>query len=291
MVSFTSSIRYNTIKRSSLLAGYNSVSSRPAIILPLTRSYAAPAQTNRRAIEGQVSKELAKKKEAARMMKLRAETKTYTNTPLYFDVPTALRFIRASEVGSPVNQTTINMTFRLVAEKGTAMLQGSIPLPKPLRQTKICVFTSDERLAKAAKEAGAHLAGSTEVIEAVKKGEIDFELAFATPDVMGQLGPIARALGPKGLMPNAKRGTVTDAATILEQVREQSGAVTYKQKADTLSVTVGRVNFTDAELARNILTISQHIKNQSKTVKSKKPVLIGKTILSSLRSPGIVISV
>jgi large subunit ribosomal protein L1 len=110
-----------------------------------------------------------------------------------------------------------------------------------------------------AKAAGADLVGEDDLIEQIKQGKIDFDRCIATPDMMGLIGSVARVLGPKGLMPNPKLGTVTmDIAAAVKAAK--AGVVEFRaEKAGLVHVPVGKVNFTPVQLAENIKAVTQAI--------------------------------
>lgn len=238
------------------------------------------------------NRELARKRAARSLAKKRIQAKTPPQkSPLYADLPTALRYLRAAEVGRSNEASTITVTSQIVAEKGTQPLQGAIRFPKPLKDIQILVFTSDAEQAQIAKDNGAALVGGAELIEQIKEGTValgGFNKAFATPELIGSLAPLARSLGPKGLMPNAKKGTVTsDLETALSQ---SLGTMPFKQKSNLLSIAIGRASFSDSEIIKNVIAASQAVKSAATTVKSKKPPIIGETTISSTNGPGFVIS-
>ena len=108
-----------------------------------------------------------------------------------------------------------------------------------------------------AKAAGADIVGSVEIIDDIKAGKIDFDICIATPDMMGIVGQVARVLGPKGLMPNPKLGTVTaDVATAVKNAK--SGQVEYRvEKAGIIHAGIGKISFADADLLKNAIDLQK----------------------------------
>ena len=132
------------------------------------------------------------------------------------------------------------------------IVRGSVVMPNGLGKTvRVAVFTRSERINEA-KEAGADIYGSEDLVEKVKGGFIDFDSCIATPDMMAKLSVLGKVLGPRGLMPNPKLGTVSD--DIAEAVnRVKSGQVEYKvEKAGIIHAGVGKLSFNKDALQENI---------------------------------------
>lgn len=149
---------------------------------------------------------------------------------------------------------TVDLAFRLGVDPRHAdqMIRGSLSLPAGTGKTvRVCVLTSGENLKKA-EEAGADFVGGDDIIAKIAGGWLDFDRMIATPDMMGKLGRIGRVLGPRGLMPNPKLGTVTTDVT--KAVQEQkAGKVEYRtEKTGIIHVPVGKSSFSEADLRKNI---------------------------------------
>ena len=130
-------------------------------------------------------------------------------------------------------------------------LRGAVVLPHGTGKTKkVLVFAKGEK-AQEAKDAGADIVAGKEILEDIKKGWLDFEVMIATPNMMAELGKLGRILGPKGLMPNPKTGTVTmDVAKAVQETK--AGKVTYRtDKEGNVHLPIGRVSFDDAKLVEN----------------------------------------
>jgi large subunit ribosomal protein L1 len=135
------------------------------------------------------------------------------------------------------------------------MVRGITSLPAGTgKDVRVAVICKDDKIAEATA-AGADLAGSVIIIDNIKAGKIDFDVCVATPDVMGMVGQIARVLGPKGLMPNPKLGTVTaDIATAVKNAK--SGQVEYRvEKLGIVHVGVGKISFSESDLQKNAQTL------------------------------------
>lgn len=132
------------------------------------------------------------------------------------------------------------------------MVRGACPLPNGLGKTvRVAVFCKGEKEAEA-KAAGADFVGAEELVAKVKEGFLDFDAAIATPDVMALVGQIGRVLGPRGLMPNAKTGTVTfDVAAAVNEIK--AGRVEFKvDKAGVLHAPLGKVSFGSDKILENL---------------------------------------
>jgi large subunit ribosomal protein L1 len=169
------------------------------------------------------------------------------------------------------------------------MVRGMVSLPAGTgRDVRVAVICKDERVAEA-NAAGADLAGSAAIIEDIKAGKIDFDVCIATPDMMGMVGQIARVLGPKGMMPNPKLGTVTvDIATAVKNAK--SGQVEYRvEKAGIIHAGVGKISFSEKDLHMNAKTLIESV------VKAKpagvKGVYLRKIHVSSTMGPSLKVNV
>lgn len=152
---------------------------------------------------------------------------------------------------------TIELVFRLNVDPRHAdqQLRGAIVLPNGTGKTKkVLVITQGAKVAEA-QAAGADIVGGKEILEDIKKGWFDFDVIVATPDMMGELGKLGKILGPKGLMPNPKTGTVTmNVATAIEEIKK--GKVTYRtDKEGNVAVIIGKKSFDTAKLVENYKTI------------------------------------
>lgn len=222
--------------------------------------------------------------------RLRDEAKRSLELPNAMDIQTAMKYIRAAEVGRPAHATTLTLCMRIVSEKGAAKLSGTCRLPKPLDEEIICVVTNDNALAEEARKAGASIVGGDDLITAIAEGrEPAFDRMYATPEVMSRLTTVARILGPRGLMPNAKRGTVT--SEIGAAISAARGEMSFKQSDTMLLLPIGRASFTDAEIVHNILTATNRVRELLAQSQAAKSGYIGRALLTSTSSPSIAIEV
>lgn len=182
---------------------------------------------------------------------------------------------------------TIDVAFRLNVNPRHAdqMVRGSAVLPHGRgKSTRVLVFAKGEK-ASEAEAAGADFVGSDEIVAKIEDGWFDFDVAVATPDMMGQVGRIGRFLGPRGLMPNPKSGTVTfDVERIVNELK--AGRLDFRvDKAGNIHLPVGRASFSEEQLADNIRSVGETLA-RLKPASSKMPYF--KTIaISSTMGPGI----
>ena len=164
-------------------------------------------------------------------------------------------------------------------------LRGAVVLPHGTGKTKKVLVVAEGEKAQEAKDAGADIVAGKEILEDIKKGWLDFEVMIATPNMMAELGKLGRILGPKGLMPNPKTGTVTmDVAKAVQETK--AGKVTYRtDKEGNVHLPIGRVSFDDAKLVENFNTIYDLIVRLKPT--SAKGIYIKNIAVSSTMGPAI----
>ena len=168
--------------------------------------------------------------------------------------------IELAKKTSTVNfDATVEVAFRLGVDtrKNDQQVRGAVVLPKGTGKTaKVLVFAKGDKAAEA-EAAGADYVGQGEYITKIQQGWFDFDVIVATPDMMGEVGKIGRVLGPKGLMPNPKTGTVTmDVTKAVEEIK--AGKVTYRiDKAGNIHVPIGKVSFENEKLVENFKTIHE----------------------------------
>ncbi|NOZ90670.1 MAG: 50S ribosomal protein L1 [Epsilonproteobacteria bacterium] len=168
------------------------------------------------------------------------------------------------------------------------MIRGSVILPNGTGKTvRVAVFAKDAK-ADEAKEAGADIVGSTELIEQIQEGNINFDTVIATPDMMGTLGRVARILGPKGLMPNPKTGTVTmDVAKAVTEAK--GGKVNFRvDKKGNIHAGIGKVSFGPEKIEENLRTFVEKI-NKAKPAAAKGRYILNGA-LSLTMSPAVTLN-
>lgn len=212
------------------------------------------------------------------------------------DIPAAVTRLKGLEPSLPKGikhckfDQTVELAVRLGvdAKQADQVVRGSIVLPHGIGKSKrVLVFAQGDNLAVAQK-AGADFAGGADLAEKIKGGWTDFDVAIATPDMMGVVGPLGRVLGPRGLMPSPRAGTVTQ--DVANAVREyKAGKVEFR--ADDTGIVhcvAGKLSFGDTQLAENIDALLRYIRSLKPA--ASKGVYIRSVTLSATMSPGIPIA-
>lgn len=186
---------------------------------------------------------------------------------------------------------TIELAFNLGVDPKYAdqMVRGTTILPNGTGKViRVAVFAKGEK-AEEAKKAGADIVGDDELVSDVKGGKIDFDRCIATPDMMGKVGTLGRALGPKGIMPNPKLGTVTmDIAAAVKAAK--GGQVEYKvEKNGIIHIGVGKASFTEKALRENVIAVINAIVSAKPS--GAKGTYLKKLTTTSTMGPGIKIDV
>lgn len=200
----------------------------------------------------------------------------------------AIRLVKETSTSSFDASVELAMRLNLDTKKAEQQLRGALVLPNGTGKTKKVLVIAKGEAAKAAKEAGADYVGDVDMLEKIEKESwFDFDTMIATPDMMPALGKIGKILGPKGLMPNPKTGTVTmDTKKAVEEVKK--GRVEYRTDSyGNVHVLLGKVSFADDKLIENLNSFVSLI------LKSKPSVVKGKYVLnitvSSTMGPGVKI--
>lgn len=183
---------------------------------------------------------------------------------------------------------TVDISFRLGIDSRQAdqQVRGTLSLPEGTgKKVKVLVFAKGEK-AKEAREAGADFVGESELIEKISGGWLDFDVAVATPDMMKEVSKLGRLLGPRGLMPNPKVGTVTfDLRKTIQAI--QAGRVEFRaDKSGNLHLPIGKASFDDARLISNMRAAIEAIL-RAKPSACKGRYFLKKATLSLAMGPGI----
>ena len=184
---------------------------------------------------------------------------------------------------------TVELAIRLGGDprKAEQIVRGTISLPAGTGKTnRVAVFAAGEA-AQAARDAGADVVGADDLVAKVAGGFLDFDIAIATPDLMGQVGGLGRVLGPRGLMPNPKTGTVTmDVAKAVTEFK--GGRVEYRtDKVGNVQLRVGKVSFSREDLVKNVQAVVDEIV-RVKPASAKGRYVMSITV-SSTMGPGVKI--
>lgn len=203
----------------------------------------------------------------------------------FYSIEDAIKLTK--EVSFAKFDETVDLAFRLGVDPRHAdqMIRGAIALPAGTgKSVRVLVIASGTKITEA-EQAGADFAGGDEIIQKISGGWLDFDRVIATPDMMGKLGRIGRLLGPRGLMPNPKLGTVTmDVAAAVKD--QKSGKVEYRtEKNGIVHVPVGKKSFTVDQLKQNVIAVTTAIV-KAKPASSKGNYLKSFTI-STTMGPGI----
>ena len=203
----------------------------------------------------------------------------------------AAEAIALAQKTSTVNfDATVEVAFKLGIDtrKNDQQIRGAVVLPNGTGKTqRVLVFAKGEK-AKEAEAAGADYVGDAEYITKIQQGWFDFDVIVATPDMMGEVGKLGRVLGPKGLMPNPKTGTVTfDVTKAINEIK--AGKVEYRaEKAGIIHAPIGKVSFGGEKIAENFNTLLSAI------VKAKPAAAKGQYLksvaIASTMGPGIKIN-
>ena len=169
--------------------------------------------------------------------------------------------------------------------KADQMVRGTVGLPAGTgKEVRVAVFAQGDR-ATAAREAGADVVGAEDLVARIEGGFLDFDVAIASPDLMPLVGKLGRTLGPRGLMPNPKTGTVTD--DVAKAVTEfKGGKVEYRtDRYGNVHVPIGKVSFDLADLQKNYLAVIEELERAKPS--SSKGKYLKKVVVSSTMGPGI----
>lgn len=191
------------------------------------------------------------------------------------------------ETSSKNFDATVDVVFRLGVDprKADQLVRGTVSLPHGTgKDVRVAVFAEGDK-AEAAKAAGADIVGTEELIAAINEGNIDFDVAIATPDQMAKVGRVARVLGPRGLMPNPKTGTVT--ADVTKAVADvKGGKISFRvDKASNLHAIIGKASFDAEKLAENYGALYDEILRLKPS--SAKGIYAKKITISTTSGPGI----
>ena len=183
----------------------------------------------------------------------------------------------------------VSYNLNIDVKKADQQIRGAMVLPHGTGKTSRVVVIARGEKAKEAEAAGADFVGEADLIQKISDGWLEFDVMVATPDMMGQVGRLGRVLGPKGLMPNPKTGTVTmDVTKAVNDIK--AGQVTYRaDKAGIVNVPIGKVSFEDNKLVENLKALHEQILRVKPA--AAKGTYINNLTLSTTFGPGIKLDV
>ena len=202
-----------------------------------------------------------------------------------YAVTDAIKLVKQGASAKFNESIDVALNLGIDAKKSDQTVRGAIVLPQGTGRTvRVAVFAQGDK-AQAAKDAGADIVGFDDLAAQVKEGKIDFDVAIATPDAMRVVGQLGQVLGPRGLMPNPKVGTVTP--NVAEAIKNaKAGQVQYRaDKAGIVQCTIGRASFSEEALKENLLALVDAV-NKARPA-STKGIYLKKVSVSSTMGPGV----
>ena len=181
----------------------------------------------------------------------------------------------------------VSLNLGLDPSQSDQTVRGVVSLPNGIgKDVRVAVFAKGD-LAKQAEDAGADLVGSEELVDEVASGKIDFDRCISTPEMMPLVGKLGKVLGPRGMMPNPRTGTVTN--DILEAVKSsKSGAVEFRaEKSGVVHAGIGKASFSEDAIYENIIEFVSAVRKEKPS--GAKGTYIKKISLSSTMGPGVII--
>ena len=224
------------------------------------------------------------------MAKLSKRTKSYQDkieAGKFYPVKEALELLKAISSVKFDESVDVAVNLGVDARKSDQQVRGSTVLPKGTgKPVRVAVFAQGEN-AKIAEAAGADAVGFDDLAEAMQKGDIDYGVVIATPDAMPVVGKLGKVLGPRGLMPNPKVGTVTnDVKQAVENAK--GGQVRYRtDKNGIIHCTIGKVSFDADSLVENLHSLLIDLKKAKPS--AAKGIYLGKVSLSTTMGPGVLV--
>ena len=211
--------------------------------------------------------------------------RTKVNRDKLYALKDALQLVKESATAKFNEAVDVAINLGIDAKKSDQNVRGSVVLPQGTGKTvRVAVFAQGEK-AQQAKDAGADLVGFDDLAAEIKGGKMDFDVVIATPDAMRVVGQLGQVLGPRGLMPNPKVGTVTQDVTLAVK-NAKAGQVQYRaDKAGIVQCTIGRASFTVDALEENIRALVDAV-NKSRPA-GTKGIYLRKVAVSSTMGPGV----
>lgn len=216
--------------------------------------------------------------------RIRAAREGLERTKLYA-LPDAVKLVKDRAKAKFDETVEIALNLGIDTKQSDQSVRGVVVMPNGTGKTvRVAVFARDAK-AEDAKKAGADLVGAEDLVEKINKGEMNFDRCIATPDMMAIVGKVAKVLGPRGLMPNPKLGTVT--ADITKAVKEvKGGQVEFKaEKTGLVHAGIGKASFSEKQLVENIRAFVDAV-NSAKPA-NIKGIYLKKAAISSTMGPGV----
>ncbi len=209
--------------------------------------------------------------------------------PQEYKMPQAVEVLKTFERAKFVESVDLAFNLNIDTKQSDQVVRGTVSLPHGTgREVRVAVFSRSTGTEEA-KKAGADHVGADDLMEKVKGGWLDFDVAIATPDMMKDLSKLGKILGPKGLMPSPKAGTVTtDVVRAIKEIKK--GKVEYKvDKAGNVHLSVGKINFENQQIIDNATAVIEAVVRAKPA--SVKGNFIKSVTLSSTMSPGVRLDV
>lgn len=211
------------------------------------------------------------------------------NRSAFYSIEEAIQLIKDRASAKFDETVEIAMNLGVDPRHADQMVRGVCQLPNGSgRDVKVAVFAKDDK-AEEAKAAGADIVGSDDLVQKIQAGDIDFDRCIATPDMMPLVGRLGKVLGPRGLMPNPKVGTVTN--DVAEAVKSaKGGAVEFRvEKAGIVHAGVGKVSFSEEALVQNVKALTDAVMKAKPS--GVKGSYLKKVAVSSTMGPGVKIEI
>jgi large subunit ribosomal protein L1 len=202
-----------------------------------------------------------------------------------YDITAALKILKTTSKVKFKESIDVSINLGVDPRKSDQMVRGSTVLPHGTgKSVRVAVFAQGDKQTEA-KNAGADIVGFDDLAESIKAGNMDFDVLIATPDAMRVVGQLGQILGPRGLMPNPKVGTVSaDVATAVKNAK--AGQVRYRtDKAGIIHSTIGKVDFSEDALRENLLALMSDLKKLKPS--TSKGIYFKKVTVSSTMGPGL----
>lgn len=223
----------------------------------------------------------------ANLSKKQAEIQKHIVPGKIYSCLDAITLIKSLPTAKFIESLDVSVRLGINVKQSEQNVRGAVNLPKGTGKTvRVAVFTQGAN-AEAAKAAGADLVGMDDLAQQIQAGNINFDVVIASPDAMGVVGRLGQVLGPRGLMPNPKVGTVTpDVASAVKNAK--GGQVRYRSdKNGIIHCTIGKINFEAEDLKTNLEALLESLRKAKPS--ASKGIYMKKVCLSTTMGPGLVI--